>query len=101
MTLDEKINVQIDQNGRTQLVYSKDGAIRSKMIKGESVVDSDRKIPVDTGLEGDKIRKTDSDAISHWYNNYYLAWGEQKITNSSDSQNRGRRSIFFLNKITF
>lgn len=103
MTLDEKINVQVEQDGRTQLVYSKDGTIRSKMIKGESVVDSDRNIPVDTGQKGDKIRKTDSDAISHWYGNYYLAWGDQKITNSSnaDPQNRGRRSIFFLNKITF
>lgn len=103
MTLDEKINVQVEPDGLTHLVYSKDATIRSKMIKGESVVDSDRNIPVDTGQKGDKIRRTDSDAISHWYGNYYLAWGDQKITNTSNSdpQNRGRRSIFFLNKITF
>jgi hypothetical protein len=103
MTLSEKINVQVKQDGLTRLVYTKDATVRSKIIKGETVIDSDRNIPVDSGQKGDKIRKTDSDAISHWFDNYYLAWGDQKIINTSSStpENRGKRSIFFLNKITF
>ncbi|GAB2772307.1 hypothetical protein GCM10027275_13970 [Rhabdobacter roseus] len=103
MELREKINVQSTDNGRTQLVYSQNGAILSKIIQGESVVDTDRKVPLETSLEGDKVRKTTTDDVDHWFDNYYLAWGEQRITNASagDAQSRGRRTVFYLNKISF
>ncbi|WP_247235123.1 hypothetical protein [Telluribacter sp. SYSU D00476] len=103
MELREKINLQVTPNGRTQLVYSHDGAIRSKIIKGESVVDGDRQVALATSMEGDKVRKTSTDDINHWYGNYYLAWGEQRIVNASagDVQSRGRRNVFYLSKISF
>jgi hypothetical protein len=102
MELREKIKVQSEKNGTTQLVYSHDGAIRSKIIKGNQVVDSGKTIPVDTQIEGDKVRKTSTDDIDYWYGNYYLAWGEQRIVNAAgDPQTRGRRNVFYLSKIGY
>ena len=102
MELKEKINVQVSDEGRTQLVYSKDGAITSKIIQGKQVVDSGKKVELPTGLEGDKVRKTSTDDVDFWYANHYLAWGVQRIVNpAGDVQSRGRRNVFYLNKITF
>ncbi len=102
LDLKEKINVQISGAGKTQLVYSKEGDITSKIIQGRQVIDGDKKVKLPTGIEGDKVRKTSTDEVSHWYGNYYLAWGEQRIVNpAGDIQSRGRRNVFYLNKISF
>lgn len=102
MELREKINVQTFTNGNSRLVYSHNGAIRSKIIKGDQVIDSDRVIPNETNVEGDKVRKTSTDDIDYWYDNFYLAWGEQRIINAAgDPQTRGRRNVFYLNKIAY
>lgn len=103
MELHEKINVELKEDGQTRLVYSKEGAIHSKIIRGETVISDGKSTPLGTSFEGDKVRKTSTDAISFWFDHFYLAWGEQKITNASesDAQNRGKRTIFYLTKITF
>jgi hypothetical protein len=102
MELKEKIRVQNEIGGRTQLVYSHDGAIRSKIIRGNQVIDGGRVIPNSTNVEGDKIRKTTTDDIDYWYDHFYLAWGDQRIINAAgDVQTRGRRNVFYLNKIAF
>lgn len=102
MELKQKIKVQNEVDGTTQLVYSHDGAIRSKIIRKDQVVDGDRVIPNSTNVEGDKVRKTTTDDIDYWYDNFYLAWGDQRIINAAgDVQTRGRRNVFYLNKISF
>ncbi|TLV03130.1 hypothetical protein [Dyadobacter luticola] len=102
MDLREKIKVQTFSNGNSRLVYSHNGAIRSKIIKGDQVIDSDRVIPNETYVEGDKVRRTSTDDIDYWYGNFYLAWGEQRIVNAAgDPQTRGRRNVFYLNKIAY
>ncbi len=102
MELKEKVNVQVSDEGRTQLVYSKDGAITSKIIKADQVIDGGKKVELPTGLEGDKVRKTSTDDVEYWFGNYYLAWGVQRIVNpAGDIQTRGRRNVFYLNKISF
>jgi hypothetical protein len=102
MELKEKIKIQSFTNGNSKLIYSHNGAIRSKIIKGNQVIDSDRVIPNETYVEGDKVRKTSTDDIDYWYDNFYLAWGEQRIVNAAgDAQTRGRRNVFYLNKIAY
>ena len=102
MDLREKIKVQSASNGNTQLVYSHNGAIKRKIIKGSQVVDNDKVIPNSTNVEGDKVRKTSTDDIDYWFDKFYLAWGEQRIVNAAgDPQTRGRRNVFYLNKISF
>jgi hypothetical protein len=102
MELREKIKVQSEPNGTTQLVYSHNGGIRSKLIKGSKVIDNNRVVDNSTTVEGDKVRKTSTDDIDYWFDNFYLAWGEQRIVNAQgDVQTRGRRNVYYLNKISF
>ncbi|WP_373331321.1 hypothetical protein [Salmonirosea aquatica] len=102
MELKEKVNIQVSDQGRTQLVYSKDGAITSKIIKADEVIDGGKKVELPTGVEGDKVRKTTTDDVEYWFGNYYLAWGVQRIVNpAGDVQTRGRRNVYYLNKISF
>jgi hypothetical protein len=102
MELREKIKVQSELNGSTQLVYSHNGGIRSKLIKGNQVLDNNRVVENGTNVEGDKVRKTTTDDIDYWFGNFYIAWGEQRIINAQgDPQNRGRRNVYYLNKISF
>lgn len=102
MELKEKVKVQSLGNGSTQLVYSQEGAIKSKIVKGSRVTDNDKVIPLSTNFEGDKVRKTSTDDVAFWYGQYYLAWGDQRIVNAAgDPQTRGRRNVFYLNKISF
>lgn len=102
MELREKIKVQNETNGTTQLVYSHNGGIRSKVIKGSQVLDNNRIVDNSTTVEGDKVRKTSTDDIDYWFDNFYIAWGEQRISNAQgDAQTRGRRNVYYLNKISF
>jgi hypothetical protein len=102
MELKEKIKIQNLVDGTTQLVYSHEGAIRRKIIRKNQVIDSDQVLPNSTNIDGDKVRKTSTDDIDFWYDHYYLAWGDQRIVNAAgDVQTRGRRNIFYLNKISF
>jgi hypothetical protein len=96
MDLKEKVKINI-QNDDITLVYSNKGKLASKIVKGAEVVEGAKTIDIDTQREGDKVRDTETDDIEYWHQNFYLAWGYQKIANRND----GSRRVFYLNKIAF
>ncbi len=96
MDLKEKVKINI-QNEDITLVYSNKGKLASKIVRGTQVVEGTKIVDIDTQRDGDKIRDTETDDIEYWHQNYYLAWGYQKITNRND----GSRRVFYLNKIAF
>lgn len=101
--LREKVTATPKDNGHTQIVYGNKGTIWTKTVDKDKTVEAERSIVIPTELEGDKIRSTATDEVCHWFGPYYLAWGEQRISNASagDVATRGRRNVFYLNKITF
>lgn len=96
MDLKEKVRISL-QNDDISLVYSNKGKLASKIVKGSEVIEGTKVIDIDTQREGDKVRDTETDDIEYWHQNYYLAWGYQKIANRTD----GSRRVFYLNKIAF
>jgi hypothetical protein len=96
MDLKEKVKINV-QNDDITLVYSNKGKLASKIVKGAEVVEGAKTIDIDTQREGDKVRDTETDDIEYWHQNFYLAWGYQKIANRND----GSRRVFYLNKIAF
>lgn len=96
MDLKEKVKIKLDNDDIT-LVYSNKGKLASKIVKGNEVVEGNKIIDVSTQQEGDRVRDTETDDIEFWHQNYYLAWGYQKIAN----KNGGSRKVFYLNKIGF
>lgn len=53
---------------------------------------------MDTQVEGDVVKRTTSDHIDYWFDNYFLASGIQRINNDSENL---RRNVFYLNKVSF
>ncbi|UTA70240.1 hypothetical protein [Emticicia sp. 21SJ11W-3] len=94
--LKEKVKIKTDNNEIT-LVYSNKGKLSTKIVRGNDVVEGNKIIEIETAREGDKVRDTSTDDIEYWHQNYYLAWGYQKISNKND----GSRRVFYLNKIAF
>ncbi|MBA4853511.1 hypothetical protein [Emticicia sp. BO119] len=94
--LKEKVKIKLDNNDIT-LVYSNKGKLSSKIVRGNEVIEGNKVIEVSTNMEGDRVRDTATDDLEYWYQNYYLAWGYQKIANKTG----GSRRVFYLNKISF
>lgn len=96
MKLKEKVRTSM-RDGLVTLFYSNNGTIRSKAVKGNLVVEGAQDKSIPTQKDGDKIRRNTNDDLEYWYDNYFLAWGYQRIQNEAD----GRRNVFYLNKIAF
>ncbi len=96
MELKEKVKIRYEGD-EIALVYSNKGKLATKIVRGTEVVEGVKTIDIDTQKEGDKVRDTATDEIEYWHQNYYLAWGYQRIANRTE----GSRRVFYLNKIAF
>ncbi len=94
--LKEKIKVKVNTDSTMSLFYSSNGSIKSKIVKGNEVVEGLSNMSIGTLDAADKVRSTNTDDVEFWYNNHYLAWGYQRIAGED-----GRRSVFYLSKIAF
>ncbi|RFS14847.1 hypothetical protein [Emticicia sp. C21] len=95
--LKEKVKIKLDSNNDITLVYSNKGKLASKIVRGNEVIEGNKVLEVGTEQDGDKVRDTSTDDLEYWHQNYYLAWGYQKIANKTG----GSRKVFYLNKIAF
>lgn len=50
--------------------------------------------------EGDKARYSTS-SLQYWYDNYYVAYGMQKIKNKEDKDVKRKRKVYFISKIKY
>ncbi|MDR6195059.1 hypothetical protein [Siphonobacter sp. SORGH_AS_0500] len=96
MSLKEKVKANV-QNNQVTLVYSDNGSLRSKSIKNNMVVEDGTAQALATGNTGDRVRRNSTENVDYWYDNYFLAWGFQRITNDAE----GRRNVFYLNKVAY
>lgn len=95
-TLKEKVKVSIDGDLIT-MSYTNKGEIFTKSIRNGITVDELKSKSVETTNGGDSVRRTSTDEIDIWYDNYFLATGVQRIANEEN----GRRNVFYLNKVSF
>jgi hypothetical protein len=99
-SLREKVKVSFD-NENLMLAYNHKGELKTKVIRGNEVLEAKENVPIGTDYQGDRVRKSYTDEIEYWYGNNFLAWGYQKIRNDSNEQVRGRRSVFYFTKVGF
>ncbi len=100
--LRERLKV-LPQGDNTLLVYSYGGMIKTKIINGREIVEGKTATPIQTGSENDKVKTDVSSDLGYWYDNYFVAWGYQRIKNVKDKDKNGgrKRSVFYFNKIPF
>ncbi|MFN8356032.1 MAG: hypothetical protein U0Y10_16370 [Spirosomataceae bacterium] len=93
--LHEKIKTRIEGDQLT-LLYTNKGGLIKKVIQGNKTIEDTQRTELDTQQVGDKIRSNDDDDAEFWYDNYFIAWGTQRIVGDN-----GRRSVFYLTKIAY
>jgi hypothetical protein len=89
-----KTSVQADN---IILSYSRENQLITKIISEQGNKESEIALPIETNLEGDRVRKSADSDLTYWYSTYFLAFGTQNIVN----QTEGKRNVFYLNKIQF
>ena len=95
------INIAEQNQDNVKLVYASYNRIFTKQIgfDGEVKQEEDNEV-IETQFEGDKTKSSFSN-ISFWYDNYFLAYGSQKIKNKTDGNVARKRKVYFVNKISF
>lgn len=96
------ISVSGQSDKALQLVFSSRNKITSKSIDFNGEVSQESSTdPIETSYEKDKVKRSYSDMV-YWYDNYFIAYGNQIIKNKTKSRSVERkRKVYFINKIEF
>jgi hypothetical protein len=97
-TLEQFVKLEA-QPDKIALLYLFENEIRTKIIKGNEVLEGKTYESIKTKIENDIIKKEIADAtkLDYWYGNYFYAYGIQEINNPKF----GKRRVFFINKVSY
>lgn len=99
MDLSPKVKIMSNSGSEDIVMAYSDGKfIKSKVIQGDQIIEGQEKIPIETDYKSDRVVDYSGD-IQYWYNNYFIAYGYQRIKNTKDSKKR--RQVFYFNKIAY
>ena len=98
--LKERVKVMLDGDNIT-LVYSFGGNINSKTINGNTVVSDKETTKVQTNYANDEVKENFRSDMDFWYDNYFIAYGFEKIKNDNLKGKDRKRTVFYFNKISF
>jgi len=97
------INVAEQSNDALKLVFASGSIIHSKSVSFDGVVTNERSSSeIETGKEDDNVKYSFSN-LSYWYDDYFIAYGSQKIKNKEERGEDGKkkRTVYFINKVKF
>jgi hypothetical protein len=93
------IHVADQQQTNIKLVYANGNRINSKVFDFNGTVISEKESePIETNSDNDKTRLSYSEIV-HWYDNFFLSYGIQRIINKKDKDVERKRTVFFFNKV--
>ncbi len=101
-TLSEFVTVDTYKD-QVVLMYLDENEIRSKVIKGNEIVEGKTINPVRLSYANDELKSKDPDVegLVEWYGNTLFAYGEQRIYNGIKASGETNRRIFYINKIEY
>ena len=102
-SLEEFVTVNVFRD-QIELCYLEENLIRSKLIKGNKVIEGKSYTPVRLGSEKDEVRTRDPEieGLENWYDDYMYAFGEQTIQHTLGSNGTSlRREVFYINKVRY
>lgn len=96
-----RINEEKLDQGEIDMVFASNSRIKSMSVdfNGNVIRDSQTE-PLSTLNEGDEVRYSFSN-LDYWYDNYFVAYGTEKIKNKEDKDVKKKRKVMFINKIKF
>lgn len=102
--LEQRIQVSHDEEDTTTtMVFNYEGIIQARVVKGGEIIDSRKLKQIQTEFMSDRIKDDYNSDIEHWYDNYFLAWGYQKITKTDEKffSERRRRHVFYFYRVAY
>ncbi len=87
-----------DENTLT-VGYVNNGKLISKTFEDGKTISTNH-VPIAAMLTRDRIITDDDNMLIHWYDQYYLMYGEQTIRNRALG-NEDERTVFYVNKVAF
>jgi hypothetical protein len=102
MDLQQFVKIHPEKD-RVSLVYLFDNVIRSKVIKGNEVLEGKSYDQLHTGFADDLVRERDTrdTKLEHWYGDTFYGSGIQNIRKRRDDGQTIARRVFFINKIAY
>lgn len=99
---DEVVNVGIEGD-KIVLLYLYDGEIRSKIIAGDEVIEGKSSDDIRLNSESEVVKsyKDEYGGLENWYDNYFFAYGVQRIRSKEGGADISGKEVFFINKVSF
>jgi len=100
--LDQLVSINV-QDDKVILLYTYENVIRSKIIQGDEVLEGKSFNEIKLAFEDDIVGNNDSEVggLKKWYNDYFFAYGVQRIKNLSSTDVNPSREVFYINKIYY
>lgn len=100
-TLEQFVKLEVHPD-KIALLYLFENEIRTKIIKGDQVLEGKSTDAIKTMFETDIVKKeaADQSKLEYWYDDYLYAYGVQEILNPAAS-GPGKRRVFYINKVTY
>lgn len=100
-TLDQFVKMDTRQN-MIALLYLYDNKIRTKIIQDSTVVEGKAFNELQAGKNVGIANAGEANInhLDYWYRDYFLAYGVQNLV-STTANNRKRKKVFFINKISY
>jgi hypothetical protein len=95
-TLEQFVKLEI-QSDKILLLYLFEDELRSKIIKGNQVLEGKSSEPIRGNMPNDLIGREErsENKLEYWYQKFFYASGVQEIINPQS----GRRRVFYISKI--
>ncbi len=90
----------VADNDLITLAYVNEGKIITRTFEKSHDLSDREKIPLETAFKKDRVTQDENNKMKHWYDDYYLVYGYQKLRNRS-LQDKSNRTVFFINKLAF
>jgi len=86
-------------NGELALFYNNENKVHYKIVGAEYGGGASQTVTLESKYKGDKVMEDLGSRMIHWYDNYFIGYGYQKIKNNRIAG--GKRTIFYFNKLAF
>jgi hypothetical protein len=93
------VNLYQDEEENTLFFYVSKNEIISQLMNGKNILGPQSTIPIELTYKTDILEYSSNIYMQHWYNNSFLVSGYQYIKNSQRGSGKGKRYVFFLNKL--
>lgn len=95
----DRTSIVFNDDEFVSIAYVNNGKINLQTIEGP--VDIGKvETPIKTKFERDRISDDEFDRIEHWYDEYFLIYGYQRLKNRA-MEDQSTRTAFYVNKIAY